>query len=49
MGGTKAIMPEAPHFSLLKWRGRKERKERKGKKNALLSGGPEDCYITVVI
>ena len=51
MGGTKVIMLEAPHFSKLKWRGRKERKGRKEKEgtNALLSGGPEGRYITIVI
>ena len=50
MGGTKAIMLEALHFSRLKWRGRKERKEKKKERmNALLFGGPEDRYITIVI
>lgn len=51
MGGTKAIMLEAPYFSKLKWRGRKKEKEGKKKErmNTMLSGGPEGRYITIVI
>ena len=48
MDSIKAIMLEVPYFSKLKWRGRKERKEKE-RMNTLLSGGPEDCYITAVI